>query len=252
MADQLELRSVVKAYGAAVKTTVLRSVSLTLARGEFAAIIGQSGSGKTTLLNMIGALDIPDSGQVLFEGQDIHRLSDDELAEFRNHAIGFVFQFHHLLPEFNALENVLMPHRIHFGVVRPEARKRAQELLERVGVADRMYNRATKLSGGQQQRVAIARALMNSPKVILADEPTGNLDSDSGDSIRALLRDINRESSTSFVIVTHDRHIAAACDRVIEVTDGSIVSDMRLERSNDAGNWEKLAPCYCRLRHQPT
>jgi lipoprotein-releasing system ATP-binding protein len=246
----LELRNINKSYGETVKTPVLRDISLTLSQGEFAAIIGQSGSGKTTLLNMIGVLDRPDSGEALYDGQNLYTMTDDQLAEFRNHAIGFVFQFHHLLPEFNALENVLIPHRVHYGSVQPGARERAKSLLERVGVGARMYNRATNLSGGQQQRVAIARALMNEPRIILADEPTGNLDSDSGESIRALLREINRDSKTTFVIVTHDRHIAASCDRVIELADGVVLSDISVDPSNAEASWNALAPCYCRMRKQ--
>jgi lipoprotein-releasing system ATP-binding protein len=252
MADQIALKGIIKSYGAAIKTTVLKDITLSLAKGEFAAIIGQSGSGKSTLLNMIGVLDRPDSGEAFFEGENLYSLDDSSLAHFRNRVLGFVFQFHHLLPEFTALENVLLPFRIANGRITRAAHTRAQELLERVAVADRMYNKSTNLSGGQQQRVAIARSLMNNPQIILADEPTGNLDSDSGEAIRKLMRDINKESRTTFIIVTHDRHIAASCDRVIEITDGKIVSDMKISPSNEVQNWDTLAPCYCRLRNQKT
>jgi lipoprotein-releasing system ATP-binding protein len=250
MAEQLGLRNVAKSYGAAVKTPVLRDISLSFEKGEFAAIIGQSGSGKTTLLNMIGVLDRPDSGETRFEGKNLYALSDDDLARFRNVTLGFVFQFHHLLPEYSALENVLLPYRIAHGRVTAAARKTAEELLDRVGVAQRKDNRSTNLSGGQQQRVAIARALMNRPQIILADEPTGNLDSDSGENIRKLLREINREFSTTFILVTHDRHVAAGCDRVIEVADGKIVEDVKVKGMSDAESWDRLAPCYCRMRQR--
>jgi lipoprotein-releasing system ATP-binding protein len=250
MADQIALKNIVKSYGVAIKTTVLKDITLSLVKGEFAAIIGQSGSGKSTLLNMIGVLDRPDSGEAFFEGEKLYNLDDSSLAHFRNRILGFVFQFHHLLPEFTALENVLLPFQVAKGRITKAARARAQELLERVAVADRMNNKSTNLSGGQQQRVAIARSLMNSPQIILADEPTGNLDSDSGEEIRKLMRDINKESQTTFIIVTHDRHIAASCDRVIEIADGKIISDMKISPSNDTQTWDTLAPCYCRLRNQ--
>jgi len=250
MDNQIELRHIVKTYGAAIKTPVLKDISLAFARGEFASIIGQSGSGKSTLLNMIGVLDRPDSGEVFFESTPLYRLDDDRLAAFRNKSIGFVFQAHHLLPEFNALENVLMPYRIAHGRDSSDAVRRAKELLERMGVGERMYNRSTNMSGGQQQRVAIARALMNRPSIVLADEPTGNLDSDSGESIRNLLREINRTEGTTFIIVTHDRHIAASCDRVIEIADGKIVDDVRVQGMPAHEAWDRLSPCYCRLRQK--
>lgn len=248
MDKQIELKNIFKNYGKTVKTPVLKDVSISFLKGEFAAIIGQSGSGKSTLLNMIGVLDRPDSGEMLFEGANIYKLDDNELAAFRSKTLGFVFQFHYLLPEFSALENVLMPYRIVHGKVDGKAKKRAQELLERVGVIDRMNNKAINLSGGQQQRVAIAQSLMNDPKIILADEPTGNLDSDSGESVRELLREINIEKSTTFIIVTHDRHIAATCDRVIEIADGRIVDDLVITGHKQKETWEKIAPCYCRIR----
>jgi lipoprotein-releasing system ATP-binding protein len=250
MADALELRHIHKSYGAAVKTQVLFDISLGFRQGEFAAIIGQSGSGKSTLLNMIGVLDRPDSGETLFEGENLYRMDDDSLARFRSRTLGFVFQFHHLLPEFSALENVLMPHRIVHGAADSKAKGHARDLLDRLGISHRMNNRSTDLSGGQQQRVAIARALMNTPRILLADEPTGNLDSDSGESIKKLFRDINKEFNTTCIIVTHDRHIAAACDRVIEIADGKIVADLKIEGAGDGETWSTLAPCYCRLKRQ--
>ncbi|MBN2035334.1 MAG: ABC transporter ATP-binding protein [Chitinispirillaceae bacterium] len=248
MAEYLSLRNITKSYGKAVTTRVLENISLSLDQGEYIAIIGQSGSGKSTLLNMIGVLDRPDSGEALFEGKNLYHLTDDDLARFRTETLGFVFQFHHLLPEYSAIENVLLPYRIAHGRVSPEAKKRAEDLLDRVGVAERKHNRSTNLSGGQQQRVALARALMNRPKMILADEPTGNLDSDAGESVTKLLREINREERTTFIIVTHDRHVAASCDRVIEIADGKIMDDIRILGAGDAQAWDRLSPCYCRMR----
>lgn len=249
MGNFLTLSNIIKSYGTTVKTKVLKDISLSFEKGEFAAVIGQSGSGKSTLLNMIGVLDRPDSGAAYFEGVNLYNLDDDNLARFRSVTLGFVFQFHHLLPEYSAIENVLMPYRIAHGRVTPEARKTADELLDMVGVTDRKNNRSTNLSGGQQQRVAIARALINRPKIVLADEPTGNLDSDTSESIRNLMRQINREYSTTFIIVTHDRHVAAACDRVIEIGDGKIVDDVRISGRSENENWDRLAPCYCRMRN---
>jgi lipoprotein-releasing system ATP-binding protein len=227
MGEHIALTNIVKSYGTRVITTVLHGISLSINNGEFLSIIGQSGSGKSTLLNLIGILDRPNSGQIVIDGTNINTLSDDELALLRNKNIGFVFQFHYLLPEFSALENVLIPWRMQSGRTSTQALARAKELLEKVGVADRMNNRSTDLSGGQQQRVAIARAMMNKPMLILADEPTGNLDSDTSENIRKLMRDINKAENTTFILVTHDRHIADSCDRVIEIADGRIVSDIK-------------------------
>lgn len=245
MADLLTLRGVFKVYGSRVKTTVLQDINLSFGRGEFAAIIGQSGSGKSTLLNIIGTLDRPSSGEVYAGSQKLTALSDDELALFRNRTMGFIFQFHYLLPEFTALENVLIPYWLGRGSPPPEKEALARELLERVGVAGRMNNRSTDLSGGQQQRVAIARALINRPRLILADEPTGNLDSESAEQVNSLMREINEEFGTTFIIVTHDRHIAARCDRVVEIRDGQIVGDRQTAELTQEENWQELAPCYC-------
>jgi len=248
MAEFIELRDIVKVYGTTVRTTALRGLSFSLAPGEYAALIGRSGSGKSTLLNIIGALDRPTSGEMRVDGRDVFTLDDDGLAAFRSQTIGFVFQFHHLLPEFTALENVLLPFRAAHGRATPDAVVRARRLLERVGVADRMGNKSSNMSGGQQQRVAIARALINEPRLILADEPTGNLDTESSEAIKALLREINRESGTTFLIVTHDRHIAAGCDRVIEIDDGAIRRDIRPAEKTPDETWAELAPCECRER----
>ena len=244
----LSIHHLFKSYETVMTTPVLKDISLSFERGEFSAIIGQSGSGKSTLLNMIGLLDRPDKGLLLYNGNNLYEYNDNAMARIRNRIFGFIFQFHHLLPEFTALENVLFPYRISYGTISKDAEKHAKNLLERVGLDHRLNYRSTNLSGGQQQRVAIARALMNEPELLLADEPTGNLDTDAGTSILQLLREINRELKTTCIIVTHDRHIAAACDRVITIADGSIKEDLHITPySRD--DWDKFAPCYCRLRN---
>ncbi len=250
MAEIIELRDVKKTYGTTVRTEALRGISLRFEKGEYTGIIGRSGSGKSTLLNIIGTLDRPTSGEMRFDGKDIFTTGDDDLARFRNRTIGFIFQFHHLLPEFNALENVLLPSRVLHGRLTETATRRARDLIELVGVEKRMFNRSTNLSGGEQQRIAVARALVNEPRIVLADEPTGNLDSDTSESIKDLLRSINKELGTTFLIVTHDRHIAAGCDRVVEIDDGLIVRDFRTGNFTADEAWERLAPCNCRERRK--
>jgi lipoprotein-releasing system ATP-binding protein len=249
MAD-LALQDIRKVYGTAVPTVALRGVGLSIRAGEYVAIIGRSGSGKSTLLNIIGTLDRPTAGVMRYDGRDLFAADDDALAEFRNRTLGFIFQFHHLLPEFNALENVLLPYRIRHGRADAAAVKRAVDLIERVGVGPRMTNRANALSGGEQQRVAIARSLINQPRVILADEPTGNLDSETSEAVKDLMRDINRDLKTTFIIVTHDRHIAASCDRVVEIEDGAVKSDFLTADLSQDENWARLAPCNCRERER--
>ena len=227
MNNILELKNVNKIYGTAVKTQVLTDINLSFEKGSFNSIIGQSGSGKSTLLNIIGTLDTPTSGEVILDGVNTAKASKNRLAELRNRSIGFVFQFHYLLPEFTALENVLMPYRIGGGRVTKEILDKGREYLTLVGLEKVINNNATKMSGGQQQRTAIARAILNNPGIILADEPTGNLDSDSTEMIYNLLRDINEKLGTTFIIITHDRHIAEKADRIIEIKDGKINMDIK-------------------------
>jgi lipoprotein-releasing system ATP-binding protein len=221
----LQMRGVTKDYGEKVITRALRGVDLSLARGEFASLIGPSGSGKSTLLNLIGLLDQPTSGKVFLDGTETTRLSDDERTRFRGRALGFVFQFHHLIPALTALENVMVPMWAQRRQLDDDMRRRAQDLLAAVGLSAKAGARSGDLSGGQQQRVAIARALSMDPPLVLADEPTGNLDTASANEIFELLRRFNRERGTSLLIVTHDERLAQRTDRIIELVDGLIVSD---------------------------
>lgn len=237
----------IKEYGESIKTRALNLVDITLHEGEFSSIIGASGCGKSTLLNLLGALDKPTQGKLLFRGKEFSNMEENELAEFRNQNIGFIFQSHHLLPEFTALENVMLPSWIETGFINKDKEKRGIELLETVGLQDKINNPANNLSGGQQQRVSIARALINSPNLILADEPTGNLDSDSTDQVYELLRKINRELKMAFLIVTHDRHIAEKSDRIIEMKDGRIVSDYLTKEKTEEELWRRIAPANCKL-----
>lgn len=211
------------------KVPVLNHVDLKVERGGMLCVVGPSGAGKSTLLHLIGTLDLPTSGRILFSGQDVTRLSSRRLAEFRNQKLGFVFQFHHLLPEFNALENVMMP-----GLVRGQKpavlRPIATELLEEVGLGARLLHRPGELSGGEQQRVALARALVLRPSLVLADEPTGNLDSKTSEAIHALLFDLNQRRGITILVVTHSRDLAARMPRVVEMRDGQIHRDERKAR----------------------
>jgi lipoprotein-releasing system ATP-binding protein len=203
---------------------VLKGIDLEVCSGEMVTIVGPSGAGKSTLLHLIGTLDLPTEGQILYGGRDVTRLGSSELAEFRNRSIGFVFQFHHLLPEFTALENVMMPGLIQ-GSKRLEGR--ARELLDEVGLSERLTHRPGELSGGEQQRVALARALLMEPKLVLADEPTGNLDSQTSDAVQSLIFDLNRRHGITFLIVTHSRDFAAMMPRQVSMKDGRIDSDER-------------------------
>jgi lipoprotein-releasing system ATP-binding protein len=221
MSDLVKVRNLVKTYGEGdVATQVLKGLDLTLETRELAALLGPSGSGKSTLLTILGTLMKPTSGEHTMLGEDLTTATDSELTEFRNSHIGFVFQFHHLLPDFTALENVIFPSAVRDGRETQIARERGRELLERVGLGSRMDFLATKLSGGQKQRVAIARALMNRPELVLADEPTGNLDRESASQVMALIKEINENEGTSFLISTHDEKIAESCKRQIRVVDG--------------------------------
>ncbi len=223
----MELRNIDKIYGTQIQTQVLYDINLSFEQGSFNSIIGQSGSGKSTLLNIMGTLDRPTNGQVLIKGIPANEMTENELADLRNTSIGFVFQFHYLLPEFTAIENVLMPFQIQTGKITKEIRNKAEEYMDLVGLSQVRNNPSSKMSGGQQQRTAIARALINRPSIILADEPTGNLDSDSTETIYELMRDINQKLGTTFIIITHDRRIAEKADRIVEIKDGRINLDIR-------------------------
>ena len=203
-------------------TEVLKGVDVKLEPGELAALLGASGSGKSTLLSIVGLLLRPTAGAIAIAGQRVEDLSDAQRSVFRNQRLGFIFQFHHLLPDFTATENVAFPAAAPAGGMTPAMRGRARELLARVGLSDRMDFPATRLSGGQKQRVAIARALMNRPELVLADEPTGNLDRRSAEQVLDLMREVNREDQTTFLICTHDEHVAARCTRRITLRDGSV------------------------------
>ena len=218
----LEARAVTRRFiEGGVTLTVLQQLELTVARAERLAIIGSSGSGKTTLLQILGGLDRPDEGEVHIDGQDIHQLRERERGALRNRTIGFVYQFHHLLPEFSAVENVAMPLLVRRMDARA-ARAKAAALLDRVGLSARLAHRPHQLSGGERQRAAVARALVTSPRLVLADEPTGNLDGTNAEQVFALLLELNRECQTSLVVVTHDSRLAARMDRVLELNSGKL------------------------------
>ncbi|MBZ4419574.1 ABC transporter ATP-binding protein [Myxococcus sp. RHSTA-1-4] len=226
----MRLEGVTKDYGEEVVTRVLHGIDLTLMPGEFVALVGPSGSGKSTLLNLMGLLDRPSGGRIQVRGQDTSELDDDGLAALRARTLGFVFQFHHLLGAFSALENVMMPMLAERGRQDASMRERARALLGDVGLAERADAHPSQLSGGQQQRVAIARALAMDPALVLADEPTGNLDTGTSSQVFELLRRFNRERRTTFLIVTHDSRLAERCDRLVEVVDGRIRTDRPVTR----------------------
>jgi len=215
-----------KTYGDVVKTVALSDVAFTFERGEFASIVGQSGSGKSTLLNLIGLLDTPTEGRVLLDGHETAALGRGGRARLRNELLGFVFQFHYLLPEFSVIENVLMPGLIGRGSEK-QLHARAEEVLALLGLEGLEGKNANQLSGGQKQRVAIARALLNRPALVLADEPTGNLDTANTALVYELFRKVNAELGTAFLIVTHDRTVAQRTDRILEISDGRLVQDVR-------------------------
>lgn len=206
---------------------VLKGIDLSIEEGEMVGIVGASGVGKSTLLHILGALDRPSSGKVFYNGTDIFSLNEDSLAFFRNRTIGFIFQFHHLLPEFTAIENVMMPGLISLsrrsqGLSHKELREKAEKLLDEIGLSDRKKHRPGELSGGEQQRVAVARALILEPKAVLADEPTGNLDTQTGDELFKLLVELNEKKRTTFIIVTHNESLSLRCHRVLRMVDGKI------------------------------
>ena len=225
MGNIIEIKDVRRSYGVGtpVVTEVLHGINLTIGQGEFAALTGPSGSGKSTLLNIIGLLESPTSGQIIVDGQDTAGLDDAAITGLRGHTIGFIFQFHHLLPGFTALENVMMPAIIDQGHATDTAKSKALALLGLVGLKDAASKRPSQLSGGMQQRVAIARALSLSPRLILADEPTGNLDTQSANEVFELLQSVNQEHQSACLIVTHDPALAARCQRRIEIVDGQLL-----------------------------
>jgi len=221
----IQLHQVTKTFPSAEgrdgKLIVLRGITLDVTAGEIIAVVGASGAGKSTLLHIIGTLEKPTSGKVLFDGTEVFRMPEEDLARFRNQRIGFVFQFHHLLPEFTALENVAMPALIR-GKTISEVRGLAMDLLREVGLDDRKEQKPPKLSGGEQQRVAVARALMNSPSVILADEPSGNLDSENARNLHKLIWNLSRNRGQTFIVVTHNEALANQADKIVHIVDGVI------------------------------
>ena len=222
MSNVIEMTDVNKVCGARVKSQILYGINLEIKEHSVNSIFGASGSGKTTLLNIMGTLDKPSSGEVFVDGQNTNSMSKRKLAKLRNQAVGFIFQFHLLLPEFNVIHNVLMPCRIrrNFG---SEAKERANRLLDLLGLYQYRGSNVLDLSGGQQQRVAIARSLINNPKIVLADEPTGNLDSHSSENVYKIFQEVNQKYGVAFVIVTHDKSLAQKTERIIEIEDGRIL-----------------------------
>ncbi len=227
----VELTGITRNYGEEIITRALRGVDLDIQPGEFAAIVGPSGSGKSTLLNIMGLLDRPTEGRLVVQGNDTRELDEDAITELRGQTLGFIFQSHHLLTAFSAIENVMMPAGLIGGSFDDDMRRRAGELLKAVGLEDHADKNARNLSGGQKQRVAVARALTMQPDLVLADEPTGNVDTETGDKVFGLLRSINEDTDTAFIIVTHNQQMAERCDRVIRLVDGEIVEDRAGEQA---------------------
>jgi putative ABC transport system ATP-binding protein len=235
----IELDRVSKTYGSGELTVhALHPVSLTIQAGEYCAIVGPSGSGKSTAMAILGCLDRPTGGTYRLDGHPVNRLAADALAEIRNRTLGFVFQQFHLLPQLSALENVMLP-MVYANLPKAKRRSRATRALQRVGLGNRLHNRPNQLSGGQQQRVAIARAIVNRPKLLLADEPTGALDSQTSQSIMQIFADLNREGMT-LVMVTHDKEVAGMCDRTITFRDGQIIADSRSPATSPTGSTNQL------------
>ncbi len=223
--NKIEVKSLSKSYNDGEDTlTVLKGLSLSVAEKEFLAIQGPSGAGKSTLLHILGGLDKPNEGKVLFDGENIYDLSENERANIRNRKAGFVFQFYHLLPELNVLENVLLPALLKSWGERKKAEEYARSLLDKLGLSFRLEHKPNELSGGEQQRAAIARALINKPQVLFCDEPTGNLDSENGENLLSLLKKLNEENNLTIVMVTHDKDIASTAHRIIYLKDGMILN----------------------------
>ena len=226
----MSLRNLHKGYNVTgARIEILRGVDFDILAGETLAVVGASGIGKSTLLHILGTLDRPDKGKLLVQGEDVFAYDDRKLARFRNRSVGFVFQFHHLLPEFTALENTMMPALIN-GIPKSEGRKAAKKILVRVGLKQRLHHRVTKLSGGEQQRVALARALVLNPRILLADEPTGNLDIANSEQIHDLLMELNRELQMTMVVVTHNLDLASLMSRQVTIVEGRLVDMDRLDR----------------------
>lgn len=231
MENLIEIQDVFKIYPSAEdEVKALRGINITVGKGEFVAVVGSSGSGKSTMMNILGCLDVPTSGSYLLDGQDVSHFTDDELSEIRNKKIGFIFQGFHLIPGLSALENVELP-LLYRGVSRHERREAAVEALTRMGLETRLHHRPNQMSGGQQQRVAIARAIVGKPPIILADEPTGNLDQKTGAEVMSLLEELHLEGKT-IVLITHDQKVAACAQRIIEISDGQAVQEPELLTQN--------------------
>lgn len=233
MADYIiTVKHLYKTYGDGIKTPVLHDINFEIKRNSFTALIGPSGSGKSTLLSCLGLLDPPTSGEIIIDNNNYSKIDVNELSVFRNENIGFVFQFHYLLPEFTTFENILIPYWIRTGRPQNALIKETHELMDRIGIGNIKNKYINQISGGQQQRVAIARAIINKPKVILADEPTGNLDRETGMSVLELMKKINLENNTTLILVTHDRDIALKSDRILELIDGKICKSIDLSSTS--------------------
>lgn len=247
----IDVININKYYGETVRTQVLFDISLQLDKGRFTAFIGPSGSGKTTLMNILSLLDKPDDGRVIIDDLDVSNISLDHLAGSRAEKIGFVFQFHYLLPEFTALENVVMPARLIKGFNEKQVFKRGLQLLERLGVGAQQGKFPSQMSGGQQQRVAIARSLINAPALVFADEPTGNLDRKSGEDVLALLREMVQDNGATLIMVTHDRDIALTANRIIELVDGRICRDLDVSTLGSDTARQQLSELSCSYKPEP-